>query len=49
MGTDLGGQRGRLPCGKLAQAPLRCPQAMDAGRQVVVDLVQRLLELLVGR
>jgi hypothetical protein len=35
--------------GELAQAPLRCPQASDAGGELVVDLAQRVLELFVGR
>ncbi|WP_405486581.1 hypothetical protein [Streptomyces sp. NBC_00096] len=48
MGTDLGGQRRRLPGGELAQASLRCLQAMDADGEFGVDLAQRCLELLVG-
>ncbi|MER5852881.1 hypothetical protein ABT126_39390 [Streptomyces sp. NPDC002012] len=48
MGTDLGGQRCQMPGGELAQAPLRCPQTTNAVGELVVDLAQRLLELVVG-
>lgn len=49
IGTDLGRQRCQTPGGKLAQAPLRCPQTTDAVGELVFDLTQRLPELLVGR
>jgi hypothetical protein len=49
MDPDLGGQRRQIPGGEPAQSPLRCHQAPDAGGELVVDLTQRLLELLVGR
>ncbi|WTW91897.1 hypothetical protein OG216_00170 [Streptomycetaceae bacterium NBC_01309] len=48
-GTDLAGQRCQLPGGELAQATLRCLQATDAGGELVVDLAQRLLEILLVR
>ncbi|MFJ7269162.1 hypothetical protein ACIQV3_21400 [Streptomyces sp. NPDC099050] len=49
MGADLGGQWRQLPSGEPTQTPLRFPQAADAGGELVVDLVQRLLELPAGR